>query len=133
MIRALRPELARAGWTGAALLAVTLALTHGLTGPWIHGAAADGGLLPLTLGQRYVLLLTWPVAAGLGAVLGLREHRSGMDDLLAGTPRPAVHRVGATAVAVAVILTLALLLDAVVRSRTAASIRGAAGVPAAVP
>jgi hypothetical protein len=107
VIRALRPELRRAAATGAVLLVVTLALTHGLTGPWTHGAAAGGGLLPLVLGQRNVLDLTWAVAVGLGAVLGIRDHRSGMVDLLASTPRPVAQRMGATAAAVALALVLA--------------------------
>ncbi len=65
---------------------------------------------------RFLLALLWPLALALGALQGLRDHRSRMSELLASTPRPARHRAattaGGTAITLSTTFTLLVLLGA---------------------
>ncbi|QFU89066.1 hypothetical protein [Amycolatopsis sp. YIM 10] len=111
--RVLRTELRRssAPWTGLVFLALTLGLLFGLTGPWVHGSAPwTGQWNGLGLWLRELLIFTWPVVTGLGAWQGTRQRRSGMDELLATTPRPAWHQVAVLTGAVALTLVVATLV-----------------------
>jgi hypothetical protein len=45
---------------------------------------------------RFMLLFSWPLTLGAGALQGLRDRRSGVDELFASTPRPRAQRVGWT-------------------------------------
>ncbi|MFT7836590.1 hypothetical protein Q5530_10610 [Saccharothrix sp. BKS2] len=42
---------------------------------------------------RFTLLFAWAPVVGAGALLGLRDRRSGVDELFDSTPRPRVQRV----------------------------------------
>jgi len=63
------------------------------------------------------LVILWPLAMALGALQGLRDHRSRMSELLTSTPRPARHRAataaGAMAITLASAFTLIVVLGAV--------------------
>ncbi|MFF0549989.1 hypothetical protein ACFYUL_13615 [Streptomyces sp. NPDC004311] len=118
--RVLRTELRRsvAPWAGLVLLAAPLALLYLIPGMWWTGTARwTAQWTSMALWTRSLLILAWPVAVGLGALQGLRDHRSGTAELLASTPRPARHRAaalaGATAVAVASAFALVVLVGAV--------------------
>lgn len=71
---------------------------------------------------RYMLLFAWPLAMGAGALLGLRDRRSGVAELFGTTPRPPAQRVLRTLVALAVALGASYLVVAAA---------GAARVPSA--
>ncbi|MFF7296478.1 hypothetical protein [Streptomyces sp. NPDC008265] len=118
--RVLRTELRRsvAPWAGLVLLSAPLALLYLIPGMWWTGTARwTAQWTSMALWTRSLLILAWPVAVGLGALQGLRDHRSGTAELLASTPRPARHRAaalaGATAVAVASAFALVVLVGAV--------------------
>ncbi|QFZ23302.1 hypothetical protein [Saccharothrix syringae] len=59
---------------------------------------------------RYMLVFAWPLAVGGGALLGLRDRRSGVEELFGSTPRPRSHRLLRTLAAVAVALGGAYLV-----------------------
>lgn len=110
----LRIELRRsiALWAGAAVLVVALGVLYGFAyGPWWQGTAAwTAQWTSAALWEREWLMILWPIAVGAGALQGLREHRSGMGELLATASRPSWQRVTRTAGAVAIALTAAYLL-----------------------
>ncbi|MEU4446350.1 hypothetical protein AB0K14_17735 [Actinosynnema sp. NPDC050801] len=56
---------------------------------------------------RFMLAFSWPLALGVGALQGLRDRRSGVEELFGSTPRPRAWRVGWTLVALAVGLVTA--------------------------
>ncbi|MFE7835477.1 hypothetical protein ACFU53_05225 [Streptomyces sp. NPDC057474] len=119
-IRVLRIELRRsvAPWTGVVCLTVALAFMYLVSGPWWKGTALwTYQWTSMALWTRYLLAVLWPLAIALGALQGLRDHRSRMSELLTSTPRPARHRAattaGATAITLASAFTLLVLLGAV--------------------
>ena len=56
---------------------------------------------------RFMLAFSWPLALGGGAMQGLRDRRSGVEELFGSTPRPRAQRVGWTLAALAVVLVAA--------------------------
>ena len=109
----LRVELKRsvAPWAGAVALASALAFLCLLNGEWQGGTTAwTAQWTTLALWTRYPTAYLWPLAVGLGALQGLRDHRSKIADLLTSTPRPARHRAAATAGALALTLASAFAL-----------------------
>ncbi|MFC5288524.1 hypothetical protein ACFPM7_15795 [Actinokineospora guangxiensis] len=56
---------------------------------------------------RYLLIFTWPLTFGAGAVLGLRDRRSGVLELFSSTPLPRGRRVARTLLALGAPLVLA--------------------------
>lgn len=60
---------------------------------------------------RFMLAFSWPLALGAGALQGLRDRRSGVEELFGSTPRPRAQRVGWTlgAVAVGVVVAYAVV------------------------
>lgn len=118
--RVLRIELRRsvAPWAGVVSLCVALAFLYLVSGPWWKGSAPwTSQWTSLALWTRFLLAVLWPLALALGALQGLRDHRSRMTELLTSTPRPARHRAATTASATAITLsaafTLVVLLGAV--------------------
>ncbi|MGI5440581.1 hypothetical protein ACQEV4_25360 [Streptomyces shenzhenensis] len=114
-MRILRIELKRsiAPWAGVAAFAMALAVmylvmekdsltTTGWTNQWTS----------MALETRAPLYFVWPLAAGLGALQGLRDHRSRASELLTSTPRPTSHRAAVLSAAMAI--TLAAAFTAVV-------------------
>lgn len=119
-IRILRIELKRsvAPWAGAVILTSALAFLYLIPGPWWNGTARwTAQWTPMALWTRSVLFYLWPLAVGLGALQGLRDHRSKMSELLTSTPRPARHRAatlaGTTAITLASAFALLVLVGAV--------------------
>ncbi|WP_328507824.1 hypothetical protein [Streptomyces sp. NBC_00391] len=119
-VRVLRIELRRsvAPWAGAVTLTVSLAFLYLLSGPWWKGTALwTTQWTSMALWTRFLLVFLWPLAMALGALQGLRDHRSRMSELLTSTPRPARHRAattaGATAITLASAFALLVLLGAV--------------------
>jgi hypothetical protein len=111
--RILRIELGRsvAPWAGGLFLVAALAFLHLVNGPWWKGDEAWTAQWTSTAWwERFALAFLWPLVVGAGAVQGLRDHRSGMRELLATTPRPAWHRAAKAAGASALALTAAYLL-----------------------
>ncbi|MFB6890297.1 hypothetical protein ACFCX4_13380 [Kitasatospora sp. NPDC056327] len=112
-LRVLRIELRRsvAPWAGAAVLAIALAFLDLAPGPWAKGTTLwTAQWTSMALWTRHLLVLLWPLALGLGALQGLRDHRSGTAELLAGTPRPTRHRAAALAAPMAFALVTAFTL-----------------------
>jgi hypothetical protein len=58
----------------------------------------------MALQTRGSLLFLWPLAVGLGALQGMRDHRSRVSELLTSTPRPASHRAATLSAAMAIAL-----------------------------
>ncbi|WP_180687389.1 hypothetical protein [Streptomyces gossypiisoli] len=119
-IRVLRIELRRsvAPWAGAVVLVAALAFLYLLSGPWWQGTALwTAQWTSMALWTRTLLVFLWPLAVGLGALQGLRDHRSKMSELLTSTPRPAWHRAaalaGTTAITLASVFALFVLQGAV--------------------
>jgi hypothetical protein len=111
--RILRIELRRstAPWLALAYVTATLALLFLLTGPWTHGTGAwNEQWEGLVQWQRELLVITWPFVVGVGAWQGTRQRRSTMDELLSVVPRPVWHRVGVLTGAIAIALTVAILV-----------------------
>ncbi|WP_330350849.1 hypothetical protein [Streptomyces sp. NBC_00582] len=109
-IRVLRTEWKRsvAPWAGAVVLAGALAFLYLLDAGWWTGTTAwTAQWTSLALWTRAVLFYLWPLAVGLGALQGLRDHRSKMSELLSTTSRPARHRAAALAGTVAISLASA--------------------------
>lgn len=93
--RVLRTELKRsvAPWAGAVILLAGVGFFYALDGPWWKGTSQwTVQWTSLALWTRGLLVFLWPVAVGLGALQGLRDHRSKVPELLTSTPRPAWHR-----------------------------------------
>ncbi|MFG2631202.1 hypothetical protein [Streptomyces sp. NPDC048473] len=119
-IRVLRIELKRsvAPWAGAVVLTTALAFLYLIPGPWWTGTTAwTAQWTSMALWTRSLLFYLWPLAVGLGALQGLRDHRSKMSELLTSTPRPARHRAatlaGTTAITLASAFALLVLVGAV--------------------
>ncbi|MFF3749920.1 hypothetical protein ACFYYH_05560 [Streptomyces sp. NPDC002018] len=111
--RILRIELRRSVgvWLGALLLLGSVALLQSLSGPWTKGAVAWTEQWTSTAWwDRFLMAFLWPLAVAAGAVQGLRDHRSGMTELLTTTPRPPWQRAARTAGALALTLATAYLL-----------------------
>jgi hypothetical protein len=111
--RILRIELRRsvAPWAGAVVLVAALAFLQLVPGPWTKDSALwTGQWTSMALWTRYVLFFLWPIAVGLGALQGLRDHRSAMAELLTSTPRPARDRAAALAGTMALTLVGAFVL-----------------------
>lgn len=107
-----------APWAGVTVLVTALAFLYLLSGPWWKGTALwTGQWTSMALWTRSLLFYLWPLAMGLGALQGLRDHRSKMSELLTSTPRPARHRAaalaGTTAVTVASAFALLVLVGGV--------------------
>ncbi|TRO58352.1 hypothetical protein [Streptomyces sp. IB201691-2A2] len=118
--RVLRIELRRsvAPWAGVVVLVPALAFLCLLNGGWRSGTTAwTAQWTPMALWTRSLLFYLWPLAVGLGALQGLRDHRSKMSELLTSTPRPARHRAatlaGATAITLASAFALLVLVGGV--------------------
>ncbi|MDX3855640.1 hypothetical protein [Streptomyces sp. AK02-01A] len=111
--RILRIELRRSAalWLGVLVLVGSVAFLQFLSGPWSKGPWLWTAQWASTaLWERFLLVLLWPLSVAGGAVLGLRDHRSGMDELLTATARPAWQRAARTAGAPALTLTAAYVL-----------------------
>jgi hypothetical protein len=109
-IRVLGIELRRsvAPWAGAVVLLPALAFLYLIPGEWSSGTTAwTAQWTPMALWTRSLLFYLWPLAVGLGALQGLRDHRSKMSELLTSTPRPARHRAAALTVVTAITLASA--------------------------
>lgn len=110
----LRIELRRsiALWAGAVVLVVALGILYGFAyGPWWTGTAAwTAQWTSAARWEREWVTLLWPIAIGAGALQGLREHRSGMKELLSTASRPAWQPAARTAGAVAITMAGAYLL-----------------------
>ncbi|MFI9629443.1 hypothetical protein [Streptomyces sp. NPDC052042] len=119
-VRVLHIELKRsvAPWAGVVVLTTALAFLYLLSGSWWTGTTAwTAQWTSMALWTRSVLFYLWPLAVGLGALQGLRDHRSKMSELLTSTPRPARHRAatlaGTTAITLASAFALLVLVGAV--------------------
>lgn len=119
-VRVLRIELKRsvAPWSGGVVLAGSLAFLYLLNAAWWNGTTAwTAQWTSLALWTRSLLFYLWPLAVGLGALQGLRDHRSKMVELLTSMPRPARHRAatlaGATAITLASAFALLVLVGGV--------------------
>ncbi|MFJ9024081.1 hypothetical protein ACIRPU_29510 [Streptomyces sp. NPDC102259] len=112
-MRVLRIELKRsvAPWAGAAVLATALAFLYLISGSWWTGTNAwTAQWTSMALWTRSVLFYLWPLVVGLGALQGLRDHRSKMSELLTSTSRPARHRAATLAGMMAITLSAAFAL-----------------------
>lgn len=111
--RVLRIELRRsvAPWAGLVVLTTALAFLYLLDGAWWRGTTAwTAQWTSLAMWTRSLLFYLWPIAVGLGALQGLRDHRSKMSELLTSTPRPARHRAALLAGTTALTLASAFAL-----------------------
>lgn len=105
--RVLRIEWKRsvAPWPGIVVLGGSLAIFCLIDGFWWRGTAGwTAQWTSMALWTRSVLTFLWPLAVGMGAVYGLREPRSRMDELLTTTPRPTWRRAALPAGAMALAL-----------------------------
>ncbi|WP_217242865.1 hypothetical protein [Streptomyces sp. AC555_RSS877] len=112
-VRVLHIELRRsvAPWAGVVVLTSALAFLYLLDAEWWRGTTAwTAQWTPLAMWTRSLLFYLWPLAVGLGALQGLRDHRSKMSDLLTSTPRPAWHRAATLAGTTAITLASAFAL-----------------------
>ncbi|MGV9525519.1 hypothetical protein ACWDRS_35690, partial [Streptomyces griseus] len=114
-LRVLRTELLRSAalWAGLTVLVAGSLFLFAIDGSWWRGTVRwTGQWTSLALWTRVLLAYLWPVAAGIGALYGLRDHRSRMPELLATTPRPGWQRAAtpATAIAVALVTGFGALL-----------------------
>ncbi|GAA3653758.1 hypothetical protein ACG5V6_10305 [Streptomyces chitinivorans] len=112
-IRVLRIELRRslAPWAGAVVLTTALAFLYLVDAAWWRGTTAwTAQWTSMALWTRALLFYLWPLAVGLGALQGLRDHRSKVSELLKSTPRPARHRAAALAGITATTLVSAFAL-----------------------
>ncbi|MFD6227538.1 hypothetical protein ACFWFZ_11745 [Streptomyces sp. NPDC060232] len=119
-VRVLRIELRRsvAPWAGAVVLTTALAFLYLVDAAWWRGTTAwTAQWTSMALWTRALLGYLWPLAVGLGALQGLRDHRSKVSELLTTTSRPAWHRAatlaGTTAITLASAFALLVLVGAV--------------------
>ncbi|MEU9304762.1 hypothetical protein [Streptomyces sp. NPDC048269] len=119
-VRVLRIELKRsiAPWAGAVVLTSALAFLYLVNAAWWRGTTAwTAQWTSMALWTRALLDYLWPLAVGLGALQGLRDHRSKISELLTTTARPAWHRAatlaGTTAITLASAFALLVLVCAV--------------------
>ncbi|KOG85400.1 ABC transporter permease [Streptomyces varsoviensis] len=113
--RVARIELRRsvAPWAGALVPVFALALLYLIPGPWAWDTVRwTEQWTSLAMWTRSLLVFLWPLVLGLGALQGLRDHRSAMGELLTSTPRPAWHRAATLAgtIALTLVAGFALLL-----------------------
>ncbi|MBT3150037.1 hypothetical protein HTV45_03860 [Streptomyces sp. CHD11] len=120
ILRVLRIELTRsvAPWAGVVVLVPALAFLYLVDAAWWRGTTAwTAQWTSMAMWTRSLLFYLWPLAVGLGALQGLRDHRSKMYELLTSTPRPARHRAavlaGTTALTLASGFALLVLVGAV--------------------
>ncbi|NJP99107.1 hypothetical protein [Streptomyces zingiberis] len=112
-LRVLRTELRRsvALPAGAVVLTAALAFLYLINGGWWEGTTAwTAQWTPMALWLRGLLFYLWPLVVGLGALQGLRDHRSRIPELLTSTSRPAWHRAATTAGASVITLASASAL-----------------------
>ncbi|MFD8261748.1 hypothetical protein ACFV19_23080 [Streptomyces griseoluteus] len=119
-VRILGTELKRsvAPWGGVVALATTSALLYLISEPWSETTTAwTGQWTSMALWTRTLLFYLWPFAIGIGALQGLRDHRSKISELLTSTPRPPWHRAatvaGTTAFALVTAFVSLILVGAV--------------------
>ncbi|MET7455221.1 hypothetical protein ABZT03_25665 [Streptomyces sp. NPDC005574] len=119
-LRVLRIELKRsvAPWAGAVVLTTALAFLYAVDAAWWRDTTAwTAQWTSLAMWTRSLLFYLWPLVVGLGALQGLRDHRSRMSELLTSTPRPAWHRAatltGTTAITLSSAFALLVLVGAV--------------------
>ncbi|NJQ16820.1 hypothetical protein [Streptomyces bohaiensis] len=109
-LRVLRTELLRsvAPWAGATVLGGGAVLLHllGAAGPAAGTTDWTGQWTATALWTRTTLVVLLPLVVGLGALHGLRDHRSGTDELLAATSRPAPQRAALPMAALALALVV---------------------------
>ncbi|MDQ1657050.1 MAG: hypothetical protein QOD41_2133 [Cryptosporangiaceae bacterium] len=122
----LRTEVRRSSafWAGVLVPALALGLIYGMysKGPWWKDPVRwTEQWVPMAIWGRFLLVFLWPLAAGLGAALGMRDARSGMTELIATTARPARRRAVVTAGALALMLSAGYLLVAAVSAVQIAS------------
>ncbi|MFI1226585.1 MULTISPECIES: hypothetical protein [unclassified Streptomyces] len=106
-LRVLRTELLRSAalWAGLTVPAAGFAFLYGIDGSWWDGTVRwTDQWTSLALWTRVLLAYLWPVAVGIGALYGLRDHRSRMPELLAATARPGWQRAATPAAAIALAL-----------------------------
>ncbi|MEU4163084.1 hypothetical protein [Actinoplanes sp. NPDC026670] len=95
MSRAFAVQFRRFGLPGATVLLLAGAgLLYTVRWEW------SPGWMSLVMSQRTYLMLSCPVAIGVGAWLARREHRAKVAELFAATPRPRHQRVLLTLAAV---------------------------------
>lgn len=118
--RVLGIELKRsaAPWPGIVVLVCSLAVFCLIDGIWWRGTAGwTAQWTSMALWTRSLLGFWWPLVVGVGALYGLRDSRSRMDELLTTTPRPAWSRAalpaGATAIALVAGFGLLVLVGGV--------------------
>ncbi|GGP70662.1 hypothetical protein [Saccharothrix coeruleofusca] len=93
MVRALGVELRRSAAPLLGVVVLVIALVVLRMGPPNSGSVTwtrQWGMLAEWV--RFPLMFSWPVVVGLGALQGLRDRRSGVEELFASTPRPRAHR-----------------------------------------
>ncbi|WP_128374486.1 hypothetical protein [Streptomyces cavernae] len=119
-VRVLRTELKRsvAPWAGVVVLTSALTFLYLPNAEWWQGTTAwTAQWTSLAMWTRGLLFYLWPLAVGLGALQGLRDHRSKLTELLTTTSRPAWHRAakpaGATAITLASAYALLVLVGGV--------------------
>ncbi|MDX2680555.1 hypothetical protein [Streptomyces soliscabiei] len=119
-VRVLRTELKRslAPWAAVVALATASALLYLISEPWSDTTTAwTGQWTSMALWTRTLLFYLWPFAIGIGALQGLRDHRSKISELLTSTPRPPWHRAamlaGTTAFALVAAFVSLILAGAV--------------------
>ncbi|WP_405984996.1 hypothetical protein [Streptomyces sp. NBC_00872] len=112
--RILRIELRRSSglWLSALLLFGSLALLQLFSGgPWAEDAESwTAQWTSAAWWERYLMAFLWPLSVAAGAVQGLRDHRSGMTELIGTTPRPPWQRAARTAGALGLALATAYVL-----------------------
>ncbi|WP_326566247.1 hypothetical protein VSH64_30765 [Amycolatopsis rhabdoformis] len=109
----LRTEARRsiAPWLLVVFLAVGLGFFFLFSGPWIRDASAwDLQWVPSVLWTRYELSLLWPIVVCAAALQGMRDGRSGMDELLATTPLPVARRTAKVALVIGLAAVVAYLV-----------------------
>lgn len=109
----IRTELRRsaAPWAAVLMVGIAAVLLFAFSGPWWKGGGAwDREWTGLARWERNTLTLVWPFAVGAGALQGLRDHRSGMVELLTTTSRPRWRRAAQTAGAMAIAVTAGYLV-----------------------
>ncbi|BEL05401.1 hypothetical protein Q0Z83_035920 [Actinoplanes sichuanensis] len=131
MSRVLSVQFRRFGLPGATVLLLAGAgLLYIVRWEWA------AGWMSLVMGQRAYLVLSCPVAIGVGAWLARREHRAGVAELFAGTPRPRYQRIlltlGAVGGAVGLAQVAVLVVTGLWIASTARYLPGAAVAVAAV-
>ncbi|MEV4350723.1 hypothetical protein AB0J83_40220 [Actinoplanes sp. NPDC049596] len=98
----------------AALGVASLLLLVGVTALYVNPGQWSSGWMSLALTTREYSVLLWPLALAAGAWQGRREHRSGVAELFATTPRSRARRQLPVLLAMAAATSLAYVLILVV-------------------